>query len=135
MKNENFYRTFSITSAVIFAVVGALFLFIPDQVLNFFNRLSGPVGLPTTPVAAVNFYLILAVGYMYLVTVIAFLMYRQPENTLLPMLLANGKTASSVLSLAFFVIHAHYLVYLTNFLVDGMIGAAAWIFYFKLKRK
>jgi hypothetical protein len=128
------YRTFSMTSAAIFLTVGILFLAIPVQVLGFFNWLSSPLGFPIAPVMAVNFYLILAVGYMYLVTVIAYLMYRHPLNPVLPLLLAHGKTASSSLSLAFFLLHAHYLIYLVNFLVDGLIGIAVWIFFFKLKK-
>lgn len=129
------YRIFSLASALIFLVVGAVFLFLPAQVLEFFNQLSRPLGFTPAQVIGANFYLILTGGYMYLVTVIAFLMSRQPGNRLLPMLLAHGKTASSTLSLAFFILQAPYLIYLTNFIVDGIIGSTAWIFYLYLEKK
>lgn len=126
------YKPFSLVSAIIFAIVGLIFLFIPNSVLVFFNHLSAWVQLPPTPVEAVHFYLILAVGYMYLVTVLALLMYRHPRNSFFPLLLAQGKLASSLLSLLFFLLHQSYLIYLTNAVVDGGIGIAALIFYLKL---
>jgi hypothetical protein len=78
-----------------------------------------------------SFYLILAVGYMYLVTVLAFLMFRHPENRYFPLLMVHAKLASSLLSLALFLLQAHYLVYLANFIVDGMIGIAVLALYLK----
>lgn len=132
---KNMYKILSLVFAIIFFLVGAVFLFIPAQVLEFFNRLSIPLGFTPAPVTGADFYLILAAGYMYLVMIIAFLMYRQPEERLLPMLLAHGKSASSVLSLCFFVLCAPYLIYLANFIVDGFIATVVWIFYFRRERK
>ena len=62
---------------------------------------------------------------MYAVTLLAFLMYRHPEQNIYPFLLANFKLASSIISLCLFIIHQHYLIYLANFLIDGFIGIAA----------
>ena len=128
------YRLVSIILMFLFAVTGLLFLFIPDQVLTLFNNFSSFFKMPESPVNGFNFYVILTVGYMYLVTVIAFLMYRHPENKYLPQLLAHAKIASSFLSLAFFLLQAHYLIYLVNFVIDGVIGIAVIILYIKMGR-
>lgn len=125
------YRLVSLTLAVLFAVTGLLFLSVPDRVLALFNTLSVSLGMPESPLTGFGFYLILAVGYMYMVTVLAFLMYRQPDNKYFPLLLTHAKIASSLLSLAFFVFHAHYLVYLANFIVDGAIAAVVLVLYIK----
>ena len=124
-----FYRLIALVLAISFAVTGLLFLFIPDQVLILFNTISDPLGMPVSPVTSWSFYLILAVGYMYLVTVLAFLMYRYPENKYFPQLLAQAKIASSLLSLALFLFHAHYLIYLANFIIDSTIGAVVVTLY------
>jgi hypothetical protein len=116
------YRPASLILAALFAATGMLFLFVPDNVLGFFNGFSSPLGMPQSPLQGFNFYLILAVGYMYLVTALAFMMYRHPENRYFSLLLINAKTVSSVLSLLLFLFHANYLVYLANFVVDGVIA-------------
>ena len=117
------YRTISLFLAFLFSAVGAVFLFFPDAVISLFNGLSRPLGWPDSPPAGFHFYLILATGYMYLVALLAWLMFRHPDNGHFPFLLANGKIASSLLSLGFFLFHAHLLIYLANFVVDGAIGA------------
>lgn len=119
---------------VLFAVTGLFFLLIPERVLSLFNNFASFWGMPQSPVTGLNFYLILAVGYMYLVTVLAFLMYQHPENRYFPFLLVHAKIASSLLSLALFLLHAHYLIYLINFIVDGFIAAAVTMLYLKTKR-
>ena len=81
-----------------------------------------------------NFYIVLAVAYMYLVGLLAFLMYKHPENMYFPLLLANGKLASSLLSLYMFSFHLPFLILVVNCIVDGLIGVAALIFYFKIKK-
>jgi len=116
------YRALSLALALAFAATGLLFLLAPDRPVTFFNSLFPSLGLPPAPANGWDFYLILAVGYMYLVTVLALSMFRNPENRTLPLLLVHAKLASSVLSLAFFLLHAHYLIYLANFAVDGVIG-------------
>jgi hypothetical protein len=129
------YRSASIILMLLFAVTGLSFISVPQQVLNLFNNLSGTFGMPDAPLTGFSFYLILAVGYMYLVTLLAFLMFRHPENKYFPQLLAHAKIASSVLSLGLFIFHAHYLIYLTNFIIDGVIGAMVIVLYVKIGRK
>jgi len=123
------YRPLSLVMTVLFAATGILFLFFPDNVLGLFNSISSVLGMTQSPVNGPNFYLILAVGYMYVVTLLAFLMFKHPENRQFPFLLANAKLASSVLSLALFLFDAHYLIYLANFVVDGLIGIVVLLLY------
>jgi hypothetical protein len=128
------YRPISLILMFLFAITGLLFLIIPDKVLILFNNFSPYLQMPQSPVIEHNFYLILASGYMYLVTVLAFLMFRNPENRQYPLLLAHAKLASSFLSLVLFLFHSHYLIYLANFVIDGLIGLAATHFYFQMQR-
>jgi hypothetical protein len=125
------YRYVSVVLMLLFAVTGLLFLFVPSRVLALFDHFSPSLGMPQCPVKGLNFYVILAVGYMYLVTVLAFFMYRHPDNKIYPQLLAHAKIASSVLSLALFLLNIHYLIFLVNFLIDGFIGAFVITLYFK----
>lgn len=127
------YKLFSLTAAAIFAVVGLIFLFFPDSVLIFFNSISGYFGLPQAPVQGTGFYLILASAYMYLVTLLAYLMYRYPEQDIYPFLLAQAKLASSIISIYLFLMHQHYLIYFANFAVDGLIGIGA-LYLMKIKK-
>lgn len=128
------YKLFSLCFMIIFAVVGLLFLFFTDPVLAFFNNLSMTFGLPEAPLEATNFYLALASAFMYLVTLLAFMMYRNPENKVYPVLLTHGKIASSVLSLYLFLTHQHYLIYITNFIVDGCIAIVLLLLIKKMKQ-
>jgi len=130
-----FYRIFSLSFAIIFLIVGCLFLLVPGRVLIFFNSLSEYLGLNQSPVPDFNIYIVLAIAYMYLVTLVAFLMYKHPENSYFPLLLANGKLASSLLSLCIFVFSQPYLILVVNCVVDGLIGIAAYAFYRKIKSR
>jgi hypothetical protein len=131
----NIYKAVSLTLMLLFAVTGGLFLAIPDKVMIFFNTLSASFNMQQSPVTGWNLYLILAVGYMYMVTLLAFLMFRRPENQYFPLLLTNAKLASSLLSLAFFLLHEHYLIYLANFIIDGVIGMVVLTLYLKKRKK
>lgn len=128
------YRLVSLFLAVAFAAVGLVFLFLPGQVLEFFNRLSPPLGLAAVPVQPGSFYPILAVAYMVLVTALAAQMVRRPGDPHAPLLLALGKFASSICSLVFFFGHAPFLVCLANAVVDGGIGALVlWLYSLQKK--
>jgi hypothetical protein len=117
-----FYRILSLGLAVVFALVGMLFLFLPNDVLAFFNALSRRLGMTPVPQAGRSFFGVLAVAYMYLVTVLAWCMFRFPRERVYPLLLAQAKLASSVLSFGLFLFHASWLIYLVNGIVDGLIG-------------
>lgn len=128
------YRAMSLIMMLLFAATGMLFLGFPDKAIAFFNGLSPSFGMPESPASGWHFYLVLAVGYMYLVTVLAFLMFRNPENIHFPLLLTHAKLASSILSLALYLLHAHYLIYLANFVIDGVIGIAVLAMYMKMRK-
>jgi hypothetical protein len=128
------YKPISLTFMVLFAVTGLIFLFIPEGVLGFFNSFSSSLGMPQSPVAGLSFFLILASAYMYLVTLLAYMMSRYPDDPKYPLLLTHAKIASSVLSVALFLLHEHYLIYLANFLVDGIIGIITWTLLIQKKR-
>ena len=128
------YKTTSFILMLLFAITGILFLGLPDRVMVFFNALSSFLGMLQSPVGGWNLYLILAVGYMYLVTLLAFLMFKHPDNPHFPLLLAHAKLVSSVLSLALFLIQAHYLIYLANFIIDGLIVIVVSTLYLKMRR-
>lgn len=129
-----YYRPISLIMAVTFALTGLLFLFFANGVLIFFNRVATLTGMKFSPVAGVDFYLILAAGYMYLVTFLAVLMFRYPGNHWFPLLLTNAKFASSLLSFSFFILHQPYPVYLTNGIVDGLIGMLVLYLYRQVKK-
>jgi hypothetical protein len=127
------FKSISVALSAIFAVVGFIFLFIPDGVVIFFNTFSSLFGLPESPVQATGLYVVLAVGYMYVVTLLAYLMYRHPDNPFFPLLLINAKSASSFISLLLFVFHQPYLVLIANCIVDGIIAAGVWVLYRKMR--
>ncbi|UCF95822.1 MAG: hypothetical protein JSV89_11615 [Spirochaetaceae bacterium] len=129
------YRPVSLILCIVFAVVGLLFLCATDRVLIFFNILSSPLGMLPSPVWDLGYYPLLAGGYMYLVTLLAFFMYRHPENRSFPLLLAHGKLATSILSLALFIFHEQYLIYIANFIIDGIIGVVVMLFFLNMKKK
>jgi hypothetical protein len=112
--------------AATFAVVGAIFLTIPDQVLAAFNFLARGLGWPQSPAEAHTLFLALAVGYMYLVTVLAVQLARHPRERAWPWLLAQAKGVSAALSLALFLAGGWYLICLANFVVDGSLAAGVW---------
>lgn len=121
------YRWISLSMAGVFASVGLMFLFFPKTPILFFNRISPALGFDPSPVEGLGFYIVLAVAYMYLVTLLALQMYRHPGEKIYAVLLAQGKTASSLLSLYLFLVQQPYLIFLANFLVDGMIGILVFV--------
>ena len=131
---RNVILIFAILCMVIFAIVGLTFLFIPEGVLSFFNFFSRMLNIREMPVTFPGFYLILSVAYMYIVTVISFFIYRDPENPLPLFLLANAKIASSLLSLLLIFLDGFYLIYLVNLIIDGLIGLLSFYFYKKVKK-
>ncbi len=137
MKNQGllWYRIASLLMAVCFGAVGLIFFLLPEGTLEFFNRLSSPLGLPPSPVHPGSFFPILALAYMYLVTLLAGWMFKKPGNPLFPELLAQAKFASSILSLIFFFGRSPYLICLANAVIDGGIGALALGLLFLQKRR
>ncbi len=107
-----------------FAVVGLLFLLVPSGVLDTISDVGEWVGNDTrAPHTQEYLWLALAFAYMVVITGIALLAQTDVVRyRALLLVLAAGKTASSLGSLAFFLIQEEVFIYLLNFLVDGFLA-------------
>jgi hypothetical protein len=126
------YVSTSLCLSMVFAVVGMIFLFIPESVFLVLNNISRYIGFAESPLQGFGLYQVLAVGYMYLVTLLSFLMHKHPENTFFPILLIQGKSASSLISLFLYFFHLRSLLLLTNGIVDGIIAVGVFVLYRKI---
>ncbi len=117
--------------AVSFAVVGILFIAVPSGVLNVISDVGEWFGNSTrAPHAQEDLWLALAFAYMVVITGICLLAQMDVVRYRpLLLVLAAGKTASSLGSLGFFLIDEHVFIYLLNFLVDGFLALLSlWLF-------
>jgi hypothetical protein len=128
-----FYRIISFFLAAIFALIGLIFLVAPARVIFFFNNMSAPFDLPLSPVDGPGFYVILAVAYMYLVSLLAWKMYRHPENRIFAVILVHAKLASALCSFLLFFWQKRYLIYLVNGTIDTLIGIAVLAVLHKIR--
>ncbi|HEX5609867.1 MAG TPA: hypothetical protein VFX45_07235 [Solirubrobacterales bacterium] len=116
--------------AVTFAVVGLLFITVPSGVLDVISDVGEWFGndhrAPHTQV-----YLWLALSFAYMVVITGICIVAQSDVVRyrpLLLVLAAGKTASSLGSLLFFVIQEEVFIYLLNFLVDGFLAVLSlWL--------
>ena len=131
---KSIYKIMSLVLAVLFAGVGMIFLLMPASVIEFFNTISRPLGMKPAPLTGYQFFLILAAAYMYIVTSLAWFMFRHPENKTYPQLLAQAKAISSLLSFLFFIFHQPFLIYLTNGVIDGAIAVFVLVVYLKIPK-
>jgi nitric oxide reductase large subunit len=117
--------------ALSFAVVGILFIAVPSGVLDVISDVGEWFGNTTrAPHTQEDLWLALAFAYMVVITGIC-LVAQADVVRYRPLLLvlAAGKTASSLGSLAFFLIDERVFIYLLNFLVDGGLALLAlWLF-------
>lgn len=127
-----FHKAFSLGLALVFALVGAIFLILPRETLSFFNALSRRLGMVEGP-AERSFFGVLAVAYMYVVTALAWRMYKAPREKIYPLLLGQAKVASSLLSFLMFALHAPWLIYLVNGIVDGGLGIIVLAIYRRVR--
>jgi hypothetical protein len=116
--------------AVSFAVVGILFIAVPSGVLDVVSDVGEWLGNGArAPHTQEDLWLALAFAYMVVITGIC-LVAQADVVRYRPLLLvlAAGKTASSLGSLAFFLIDGQVFIYLLNFLVDGFLALLAlWL--------
>ncbi len=121
------YRATGLVFAVAFAVVGLLFLLAPGVVQAAVGQAGQAVGLPGLPDGDVQsgLFRALAVAYMYVVTLLAWMMFRRPAEPLWPGLLAQAKLASAAVSFLLLVFHGRYFAYAANGVIDGAIGVVA----------
>ncbi len=117
--------------AVSFAVVGILFIAVPSGVLDVISDVGEWFGNETrAPHTQEDLWLALSFAYMVVITGIC-LVAQMDVVRYRPLLLvlAAGKTASSLGSLAFFLIDEQVFIYLLNFLVDGFLALLSlWLF-------
>lgn len=110
--------------AVTFAVVGILFVAVPSGVLDVISDVGEWFGNDTrAPHTQEYFWLALAFAYMVVITGICLLAQMDVVRYRpLLLVLAAGKTASSLGTLAFFLIQEPVFICLLNFLVDGFLA-------------
>ena len=116
--------------AASFAVVGILFIAVPSGVLDAISDLGEEIGSFTrAPQTEEQLWLALAFAYMVVITGIC-LVAQADVVRYRPLLLvlAVGKTASSLGSLGFYAFDQDVFIYLLNFLVDGFLALLAlWL--------
>ncbi len=117
--------------AATFAVVGILFIAVPSGVLDTISDVGEWFGNETRAPHTQE-YLWLALGFAYMVVITGICLVAQADVARyrpLLLVLAAGKTASSLGSLAFFLIQDQVFIYLLNFLVDGFLALLAlWLY-------
>ncbi len=116
--------------AASFAVVGLCFIVFQNGVLDVISDLGGDIGgFTRAPHTDEQFWLALAFAYMVVITGIC-LVVQADVVRYRPFLLvlAAGKTASSLAALGFYVFDSDVFIYLLNFLVDGFLAVSAlWL--------
>jgi len=116
--------------AISFAVVGILFIATPNGVGNVISDLGDSLGdFTRAPHTEEQLWLALAFAYMVLITGICLIAQTDVVRYRpLLLLLAAGKTASSLGSLGFYLFDQDVFIYLLNFLVDGFLALLAlWL--------
>ena len=116
--------------AVSFAVVGILFIAVPDGVLDAISDLGDELGgFSRAPHGTEQLWL--ALGFSYMVVIAGICLVAQADVVRyrpLLLLLAAGKVASSLASLGFYLFDEDVFAYLLNFLVDGSLALVAlWL--------
>jgi hypothetical protein len=116
--------------ALSFAVVGILFIAVPNGVLDTVSDLGDELGgFSRAPHGSEQLWLALGFSYMVVITGICLLAQADVVRyRSLLLVLALGKAASSLSSLAFYVFEEDVFAYLLNFLVDGsLVLVALWL--------
>jgi hypothetical protein len=116
--------------AVSFAVVGLLFIAIPNGVLDTLSDFGDSLGdFTRAPHGTEQLWLALAFSYMVVIAGICVIAQTDVVRFRpLLLLLAVGKTASSLSALGFYLFDQDVFVYLLNFLVDGsLVLVALWL--------
>ena len=116
--------------ALSFAIVGILFIAVPNGVLDTITDLGEEIG-GFTPAPHGSEQLWLALGFAYMVVITGICAVAQADVARyrpLLLVLAAGKTASSLASLGFYLFDSDVFIYLLNFAVDGLLAVAAlWL--------
>jgi hypothetical protein len=113
--------------AVTFAVVGILFISTPDGVIGTMDDVGDWLGsFSSGPDTTEKFWLALGFAYMTVITGLAWVISLDIHRYRPMMLvLAAGKTASSLAALGFYVFDREVFIYLANAVVDGTLVLVA----------
>jgi nitric oxide reductase large subunit len=122
-----------------FAIVGLLFIAVPNGTLDVLSDFGEWFG-NHTPAPHGDEQLWLALGFSYMVVITGICLVTQADPVryrALLLVLALGKTASSLSTLAFFIFDEQVFAYLLNFLLDGslmLIALALWLLVGRIGR-
>lgn len=128
-------KIIGLTLALTFAAVGAIFLLAPETVLRGLNSLARSMGAGESPLHDPGFFSVMTAAYMAGVTILAFRIYLFPAVPLHPLLLAQTKAASSLLSFGGFLFHRPDFILLANGLVDGSLALLVFLIYRSVKSR
>jgi nitric oxide reductase large subunit len=125
--------------AATFAVVGLLFIVVPNGTLDVLSDFGEWFGNETrAPHGDQQLWLSLGFAYMVVITGICLLAATDVVRyRALLLVLAAGKTASSLATLGFFVFDEQVFAYLLNFLLDGslvLIALGLWVLVGRIGR-
>lgn len=128
---ERFVVTSLRLLALSFAVVGLLFIAVPNGTLDVISDFGEWLGNHTrAPHGDEQLWLSLGFAYMVVITGICLVVQADVVRyRALLLVLAAGKTASSLATLGFFVFDEQVFAYLLNFLLDGslvLIALGLW---------
>jgi hypothetical protein len=116
-----------------FAVVGLFFIAAPDSTLEALDDFGDALPLGTFSPAPETFeQLWLSLGFAYMVVITGICLVVQadvPRYRPLLLVLAAGKTASALTSLAFYLFDTDVFAWLLNFLVDGSLVGVSLVLY------
>jgi nitric oxide reductase large subunit len=118
--------------ALSFAVVGLLFIAVPNGTLDVISDFGEWFGNNTrAPHGDEQLWLSLGFAYMVVITGICLVVQADVVRYRpLLLVLAAGKTASSLATLGFFIFDEQVFAYLLNFLLDGslvLIALGLWV--------
>jgi hypothetical protein len=116
--------------AASFAVVGLLFIVFQNGVLDVISDLGEDIGgFTRAPPTTEQFWL--ALGFAYMVVISGICLVVQADVVRyrpLLLVLAVGKSASSLSALGFYLFDQDVFIYLLNFLVDGFLALSTlWL--------
>ncbi|HEX4304403.1 MAG TPA: GMC family oxidoreductase [Solirubrobacterales bacterium] len=115
-----------------FAVVGLLYLLVPSPTLDVISDVGEIIGFHARAPHTQE-YMWLSLGFAYMAVITGICLIAQADVVRyrpLILLLAAGKAASSLTSLAFFLLQGQVFTYLLGFLVDGsLIALSLWLWW------
>jgi hypothetical protein len=126
--------------ALSFAVVGLLFIVVPNGTLDVISDFGEWLGNHTRAPHG-DEQLWLSLGFAYMVVITGICLVAQTDVVryrALLLVLAAGKTASSLATLGFFVFDEQVFAYLLNFLLDGslaLIALGLWVLAGRVGRR